>query len=50
MYRKPDKTNSQLVAHCFLAKGEVHFDNYAKYYHDEEYQQAIDHIEMEADY
>lgn len=45
-----DKTNSQLVAHCFFAKGQVHYSNYDKYYKDEDYQQAIDHIEMEADY
>ena len=29
---KATKTNSQLVAHCFFAKGEIHYENYDKYY------------------
>ena len=28
----PDKTNSQLVAHCFFSKSGIKFDNYSRYY------------------
>jgi hypothetical protein len=45
-----NKSNSQLVAHCFFSKGEVHYENYDKYYQKEEEQAIIDRIEMMADY
>lgn len=45
-----NKSNSQLVAHCFFAKGEVSFYNYTKYYQDKEKQHIIDQIEANADY
>ena len=32
MYIEPDKTNSQLVAHCFFCKGEVVLEDYSNYY------------------
>ena len=28
----PSRANSQLVAHCFIAKGEVQLNDYTKYY------------------
>ena len=32
MYIEPDKTNSQLVAHCFFCKGVTTLETYTKYY------------------
>lgn len=31
-HHTPSPANSQLVAHCFFAKGEAKLDNYDKYY------------------
>lgn len=50
MFKKYNRSNQQLVAHCFLSKGEVHYENYDKYYQKEEEQAIIDRIEMMADY
>ena len=44
------KSSCQLVAHCLFAKGEISYNNYDKYYKDQEYQHILDQIEMEADY
>ena len=45
-----DKSNSQLVAHCFFAHGKVEYNNYDEYYAQEEKQYTLDRIEMEAKY
>ena len=44
------RSNSQLVAHCFFAHGKVEYNNYDKYYAQQEEQEILDKIEMEADY
>lgn len=40
------KTNSQLVAHCFFTHGKVEYNNYDKYYVQEEEQYTLDRIKM----
>ena len=45
-----DKSNSQLIAHCFFARGKIQLKNYEKYYRNQEEKQVIDTIEMLADY
>lgn len=44
------RSNSQLIAHCFFAHGQVEYNNYDKYYAQQEEQEALNRIEMEADY
>ena len=50
MFTQPNKTNCQLVAHCFFSKGDVHYTNYDEYYFKQEEQHIIDQIEADADY
>lgn len=51
MFKKYNRSNQQLVAHCFFSKGEVSYDNYDKFYlKQEEEQHVIDMIEADADY
>ena len=45
-----DKTNSKLIARCFLSKGNIRYNNYDKYYQNQEEQHVIDQIEADADY
>ena len=47
-----DKSNSQLIAVCLFSKttGEVKYDNYSKFYQQQEEQEILDRIAMEADY
>jgi hypothetical protein len=45
-----NRSNSQLVAHCFFTQGEIHYENYDKYYQKQEEQNIIDMIERDADY
>lgn len=47
MFGKYNRSNQQLVAHCFFANGSVQYENYDKYYQE---QAIIDKIESEADY
>ena len=44
------KAGQQLVAHCFFSHGEINYENYDKYYQQQEEQRIIDRIKMEADY
>ena len=44
---KYNRSNQQLVAHCFFTKGEVKYENYDKFYEDE---QIKDIIERDNDY
>ena len=48
--KKYNRSNQQLVAHCFFSKGEVQYDNYDKYYQKQEEQEIADRIEANADY
>jgi hypothetical protein len=32
MFKKYNRSNQQLVAHCFFSKSGVKYDNYDKYY------------------
>lgn len=50
MFRKYNRSNQQLVAHCFFTTSGVQYQNYDKYYADADEQQVIDMIEAEADY
>ena len=50
MINKYSRSNQQLVAHCLFAKGEVHYDNYDKYYYTQDEQEIIDRIVADADY
>ena len=50
LFPTPSHTNSQLIARCFFAKGEVQYENYDKYYQNQEEQHIIDQIEADADY
>lgn len=50
MFGKYNRSNQQLVAHCFFANGIVQYENYDKYYTQEEEQYTLDRIGMEADY
>lgn len=45
-----DKTNSELIAHCFFAHGKAELSNYDKYFQKQEEEHIIDTIEMNADY
>ena len=47
MFGKYNRSNQQLVAHCFFANGSVLYENYDKYYQE---QDIIDKIKSEADY
>ena len=49
-FSTPSHSNSQLVAHCFFAHDKVEYDNYDKYYAQQEEQEILDKIEIEADY
>ena len=49
-FSTPSHSNSQLVAHCFFAHGKVEYNNYDKYYTQEEERYILDRIEMKADY
>ena len=44
-----NKCNSQLVAHCFFSVSGVSYQNYDKYYQDEE-KHILDMIEDKYDY
>lgn len=48
--KKYNRSNQQLVAHCFFAKGAVSYENYDKFYQQQEEQQIVEAIEAEADY
>lgn len=48
--RKYNRSNQQLVAHCFFSKEEVKYDNYDKFYQQQEEQHIIDMIEANEDY
>ena len=48
--KKYNRSNQQLVAHCFFSKGEVVYNNYDKYYQGKEEENIVDQIQMEADY
>lgn len=50
MFKKYNRSNQQLVAHCFFTQGRVEYNNYDKYYQSQEEQHDIDMIEAEADY
>ena len=49
-FSTPSHSNSQLVAHCFFAHGQVEYNNYDEYYAHEEKQYILNRIKMEADY
>lgn len=48
--KKYNRSNQQLVAHCFFSKGEVVYNNYDKFYQKQEEQEITDRIEADADY
>ena len=50
MFKKYNRSNQQLVAHCFFSAGHVEYNNYEQYYTDQENQHIIDMIEADADY
>ena len=50
MYKKYNRSNQQLVAHCFFSKAGIVYENFDKYYQQQEEQQLIDQIEADADY
>ena len=50
MFRKYNKSQQQLVAHCFFSAGQVEYNNYEQYYQNQEEQHIIDQIEADADY
>ena len=49
-FSTPTHSTSQLIAHCFFAHGQVEYNNYDKYYAQQEEQEALNRIEMEVDY
>ena len=49
MFKKYNRSNQQLIAHCFFSQEEVKYENYDKYYQQEE-QHVVDMIEADADY
>lgn len=49
--RKYNRSNQQLVAHCFLSKsGEVQYNNYDEYNQKQEEQEILAIIEANEDY
>lgn len=50
MFKKYNRSNQQLVAHCFFSKAGIQYDNYDKFYQRQEEQQVIDTIEANEDY
>ena len=48
--RKYNRSNQQLVAHCFFSKSGIQYENYDKYHQQEEEQHIIDMIEANEDY
>ena len=47
---KYNRSNQQLVAHCLFSKAGVQYENYDKFYQQQEDQQIIDMIEAKEDY
>lgn len=45
-----NKSNTQIVAHCFFSHGEIKYENYDKFYRQQEEQHILDIIEANADY
>ena len=40
MFKRYNRSNQQLVAHCFFTAGQVKYSNYDDYYHNKEEQHA----------
>ena len=50
MFKKYNRSNQQLIAHCFFSKAGIQYENYDKFYQHEEEQHILDMIEANEDY